>query len=128
MNQQTVRNAHFIFKLLAWIFAISILIQVLLAGLALFGDAIPWSSHASFARYFSILPVLMLAASFIAKSPASLRIQIIALIGMIVLMFVTAIFSSKIGFLSALHPVIAVFLFFRTMAIIRQSGVLIQAK
>jgi hypothetical protein len=115
------RRAHTItatIKGLAWLFAACLLLQTLLAGLATFTNASYWPQHARFADYFAVLPLLMLIVSFTARVPKSLRIQSAALLGMIVLMFLTAIFSARIGLLSALHPVIALMLFFRTMALI----------
>ncbi len=43
------------------------------------------------------------------------------LVGMIILLAWSAMFSSAIGWLASLHPVIALLLFFRTMAVIRQT-------
>jgi len=120
-NQKHVHAARIALKGLAWIFAISLLIQIGLAGLALFQDSGYWSGHMGFARYIALLPVLMLIVSFIAKMPGSIRTQIAALLGMIVLIFLSAMLASKIGWLSALHPVIATLLFFRTMAVLRQT-------
>jgi hypothetical protein len=67
-----------------------------------------------FAIYFSIFPDDV-SNFFHAKLPVSHRMQNAALIGMFILMFVFTIFSSKIGFLSAIDAVIALFLFFRTI-------------
>lgn len=123
-----VRRARVFFKWLAWIFAAAVLIQVYFAGAALFADSAHWALHELFASYFSAIPVLMFVVSLIAKVPTSVQVQCAVLILLIILMILTGIFASKIGYLSALHPVIALFLFFRTMNAIRQVDALIKAK
>ncbi|MCC3372061.1 DUF6220 domain-containing protein [Cohnella sp. REN36] len=115
-------RASVFFKWLAWIFAVGILVQVLFAGMALFYDTKHWTDHSSFATYISLVPVLMLVTAFAARLPTKLRAQTGMLIGMIVLIVWSAMFSSEIGWFAALHPVIALLLFFRTMAIIRLTA------
>lgn len=109
-----------IYRWLSIIFALCIALQVFLAGLAVFSDASHWEDHVSFVRYFSLIPVVMLVLAIIGRTPA-LRMHSLALIFMIVLMFLTAIFDSNIGLLSALHPVIALMLFWRTFDTIQLS-------
>jgi len=109
-----------IYRWLSILFALCIALQVFLAGLAVFSDASHWKDHVSFVRYFSLIPVVMLVLAIIGRAPA-LRMHSLALIFMIVLMFVTAIFASDIGLFSALHPVIALMLFWRTFDTIRLS-------
>lgn len=121
-------KARLVFKWLAWIFAIGIAVQVLFAGMALFYNNNFWTMHTKFADYISLLPILMFGASFIAQLPASLRAQSAALIGMIVLIALSAMYSSNIGWVASLHPVIALFLFFRTMAIIRLTNELMKTE
>jgi hypothetical protein len=107
---------------IARIFALGIVVQVFLAGLALFVDTANWAAHSNFPRYFAFLPILMILLSFIARLPVTYRVKSIQLFAMIILMFLTAILSSKIGFLSALHPVIALALFWNTMTVALQAA------
>lgn len=110
----------------AWLFAASIAVQVLLAGLALFADPAHWSRHADFARYFAFLPLLMLLAAWTGRLPKELAWRSLGLFGIVIALFLTAILSSRIGALSALHPVIALFLFWSCIAAIRRSGIIRQ--
>lgn len=112
-------GARSVFKALAWIFALCILIQVFLAGLALFWNSDQWSSHTGFSRLLMILPVLMFMVSFIARLPNSLRLRSAGLIGLVILIAVCANLPSEVGYLAALHPVIAIALFLETMSIAR---------
>ncbi|MFA1822928.1 DUF6220 domain-containing protein [Virgibacillus oceani] len=110
----SVRRARQVLKWMALLFMMGIQVQVFIAGLALFSASTYWDGHVTLARYIAILPVFMIIVSFLAKLSLSLRMQIVALIGMITLMFLTAYVSTRVGFFAALHPVIAVALFYRT--------------
>ena len=128
MHPPLVRHARFGFMLLARIFAVLILIQVFLAGLATFWNAEQWASHAGFSRLLIVPPLLMLIASFIARLPRSFRLSSAGLIGMFILMAVTAKLSSAAGFVSALHPVLALMMFMGAVSNVRRIDALLKAK
>ncbi|MBD0384033.1 hypothetical protein ICC18_28675 [Paenibacillus sp. WST5] len=94
-------------------------LQVFFAGLALFVDSTNWATHISFARYFGFLPLIMAVLAWIGRLPSKTILRSVGLFGMIIGMFLTAIFSARIGGLSALHPVIALMLFWSSTEIIR---------
>jgi hypothetical protein len=123
-----VLRSRIVFKWLTWIFAICILTQVFLAGLAIFWNSDKWASHTGFSRILMIIPVLMFVTSFIARLPVSLRLHSAGLIGLIILIAVSANLSSGLGYLSALHPVIALMLFWGTISLARKTDALIKAK
>ncbi|MCM3781960.1 DUF6220 domain-containing protein [Neobacillus mesonae] len=75
----------------------------------------------SFARYFSFLPLLMAVLARTARLPSRLIWRCVGLFGMILGLFLTAIFSSRIGGLAALHPVIALLLFWASLDMIRSK-------
>ncbi|UUZ83892.1 DUF6220 domain-containing protein [Paenibacillus sp. P26] len=110
-----------VFKAMVWIFAIGILVQVFLAGLALFWNPAQWASHMGFSRILIMIPVLMLVVSFVARSPLSLRLRSGGLIGIVILLAVSAHLPAAIGYLSALHPVIAILLLVETLSIVRKT-------
>jgi hypothetical protein len=111
-----------ILKWTARIFVLVILAQVFIAGLALFVDSADWVAHTNFARVFIFFPVFIILLTFIARLPFSYRLKGIQQLAMVILMFVTADLSSKIGFLSALHPVIAVGMFWSAMKLAKQAA------
>lgn len=113
------RIAGYCFIALAWLFAVSVTLQVFFAGLALFIDPNNWITHVSFARYFAFIPLIMTVLAWSASLPRKTIWRSLGLLGMIISMFLTAILSSRIGVLSALHPLIALMLFWSTMKIIR---------
>lgn len=123
-----VVRARMVFRAMVRIFAICILIQVFLAGLALFWDSAQWASHTGFARFLIIVSILILVISFIARLPLSFRLRSAGMIGIIILIAVSAKLPSGIGYLSALHPVLALLLFFGTVSLSRKSDALIKAK
>src|SRR5690242_16084940 len=114
-----VIKARIAFKWLARIFAVLIMIQVFLAGLALFWDSDQWASHTGFSRVLLIPPILMLISAFIARMPVSFRLSTAALIVLLILMGVSANLPSDVGYLSALHPVLALMMFFGTVSLAR---------
>ncbi len=123
-----VVRARLVFKAMVRIFAICILIQVFLAGLALFWDSAQWASHTGFSRLLIIVSILILVISFIARLPLSLRLRSAGLFGIIILIAVSAKLPSGIGYLSALHPVLALMLFFGTVSLTRKTDALKKAK
>lgn len=119
-----VIKARTAFKWLARIFAALIMIQVFLAGLAMFWDADQWASHTGLSRFLLIPPILMLVSSFIARMPVSFRLSTAALIVLLILMGVSANLPSGVGYLSALHPVLALMMFFGTVSLARRTDAL----
>lgn len=114
-------RAVLVLKWLARIFALFIVAQVFLAGLATFVNS-NWTAHTNFARLFIVVPILMILLSFIARLPVIYRTKSFQLLVMVIMMFVTAKLSSVIGWLSALHPVIALGMFWITMTLARQTA------
>jgi len=103
------------FAAVAWLLTACIAVQTLLAGAAVFLDPEHWRSHVLFVRALEWLPILMLILAFPGKYGASLKWSAAALIGMIVLQYITA----NVDGLGLLHPVIALFMFlvaYRTAA------------
>ena len=117
-------KARLAFKAMVGLFAISILVQVFLAGLALFWDSARWTSHTGFAKILIVESVLILVISFISRMPLSIRMRSAALFVIIVLIAACAKLPSDIGYLSALHPVLAVMLYYGTVSLLRSTGAL----
>lgn len=62
-----------------------------------------------------------LVLSFLGKLPVHLRWICLGLYLMIVAQFLTVIYSSHLGLLSALHPVIALFLFWGSLTTVKHA-------
>lgn len=121
-------GTRLVFKWISWLFTVTVLIQVFLAGLATFWNPAQWASHSGFAIVLVIVPILMLITSFVAWLPVSLRLRCAGLIAMVLLIAVSANLPSSIGYLSALHPVIGFMLFWESMSIARKSHAFTEAK
>lgn len=122
---QSIRAVRIVFAVLASIFAAFVVVQVFFAGLATFVDAKNWGLHVQLVRYFSLLPLLLLILSFVGRLPASVRWQSLALLVMIILQFMTANMAAAVPYLSAVHPVIALGLFWTSFTLTKRSWKLI---
>lgn len=110
-----------LYIIISCLFTAAVVVQMLLAGLAVFVDPTGWGTHISFARMFALLPVVMFLLSWLTRLPKPLMLRSIGLFAMIIGMFATAVLSSRIGFVSALHPVIALLLFWQCTRTIRDA-------
>lgn len=97
-----------------------------LAGFAIFVDIGNWSYHEIFVRFFEFIPVGMFILSFFGKIPKMWKWQSASLYLMIILQYVTAILIGKVPYISALHPVIALLLFWRAIVVVQESIKLIK--
>lgn len=113
------RAAYYGFIVLAWLFTVSVAVQVLFAGLALFFDSGYWRSHAGFARFAAVLPLMMIMLAWGGRLHASWIRRSVGLLGITIAMFLTAVLSARIEAVSALHPVLALMLFSVSMSVLR---------
>lgn len=130
MNEKEIssgkRWVRRIFAILSWLFIMGVLIQVFLAGIALFVDFGQWNYHKSFIHYFEFIPVIMLILAFFGAIPNRLRWESLAMYVMIILQYVTVSLAGKIPYLSALHPIIALILFWRALVSVQTSAKLLK--
>jgi hypothetical protein len=115
-----VRIGRFGFALLGLIFTACVIVQVFLAGLAVFVNKDDWGPHTSFVISFEFVPIFMFILSFVGRVSGRLRWTSLGLYVMILLQYVTAKAFSGI-WLAALHPVIAIFIFWFAFTIVKQT-------
>ena len=118
----TVRFARGAFMLVAITFALCVVIQVFLAGLAVFVSPLNWVRHINFVHFFEFLPLLMLLFSFVGRLPKALRGQSAALFVGIFVQYFTANIGSKLPWAAALHPVVAMGIFWLAITVMRNGG------
>lgn len=116
-----VRYARYGFAAVAVVFAACIIVQVFIAGLATFVDMGDWAMHKSFVKLFSPLPFVLIALSFIGRMSWKARLLSVALFLLIVSQFLTSVFAAELSVLAALHPVIALILFWCSIHVMRLS-------
>lgn len=125
----TVRLARFAFALVAGAFALCVVIQVFLAGLAVFVSPLNWVRHINFVHVFEFVPLLMLLLSFVGRLPKALRWQSAGLFGGIFLQYFTANVGGKLPWAAALHPVVAMIIFWTAITVARNAwGVGLRAR
>ncbi|WP_051302764.1 DUF6220 domain-containing protein [Salibacterium aidingense] len=107
--------------MLASIFAACIIVQVFFAGMALFMGYAGWGLHISFVPMFMYLPLLVLVTGIIGRLPKKLIWMNLMLVAMIILQYITVEFSTEMGVLGALHPIIAFLLFGASLSMAQQS-------
>lgn len=112
------------FAVLAGGFAVCLVVQVLLAGLAVFADPRYWTHHVRFVHVFELLPIAMALIALAGRLPRHLAWQSAGLFGLVFLMYFTANMRSVAPFVAALHPVLAVVLVLVATEVARQAWAL----
>lgn len=103
------------FAWLSIIFLFCILLQVFFAGLAIFVNPVNWTKHTAFIHLFEFIPVLMFITAFVGKLPRWAIGHSAGLFGVIFIMYFTANITPAIPWAAALHPVIAIVLFWMSV-------------
>ncbi|WP_282935526.1 DUF6220 domain-containing protein [Paenibacillus sp. RC67] len=111
-----------IFKILAWIFLACIVMQVFIAGMATFSEAANWSVHKSFVKMFALVPLIMFLLTFVSDVKGLKRWISLGLFALIVFQFLTIQVFSSTGVIAALHPVIALLLFWGSVRMVKKAS------
>lgn len=111
---------------LAWLFAAGVVVQIFLAGLALFDNASRWADHKSFGMMIGPLVLLLALTTLIGRLP---RLITGASLVLLVLYIIQISLPSMTGYLAALHPLVAFAVLglpfqigFRLLAYLRQPA------
>ena len=108
--QTRVRWARRGYVLFAGAFVIGVLIQVYLAGMAVFMDPTYWGLHTTFVHVLELIPAIMLVVAVLGRFPRKMKLLPIGLFALIIVQYATAVgFSGSV--VAALHPVTALVLF-----------------
>lgn len=98
------------YVLSAGAFVVGVLIQVYLAGMAVFVDPTYWGLHTTFVHILELIPAIMLVLAFIGGFPREMKLIPVGLFMLIIVQYATAIaFSGTV--VAALHPVNALVMF-----------------
>lgn len=105
-----VRWARRGYVLFAGLFVVGVMIQVFIAGMAVFVDPTNWSLHATFVHAIELLTIVMLVLSFLGRLSRWLKLAPVILFLFIGIQYATALgFSDSV--VAALHPVNALVIF-----------------
>lgn len=106
-NRGGGRIGGVIYVCVAGLFALSVAVQIFLAGMAIFVDASHWHDHVVFVRLFELFPLLLFIFSFAGGLPTGLRWMSLV----ILLLIFAQYFTAHVSGAGALHPVIAAVMF-----------------
>lgn len=123
-QSQKAKIFQYLFLILACLVLLCIVVQTLLAGIALFTDSAYWNHHDYFVKTFTYLPLLLLVTAFAGRLSAHLRWSSFGLFVLIFLQYFTANFNGA----GALHPVIALVLFWLSATTVQHGFRSITAK
>jgi hypothetical protein len=98
------RWARIGYSLVAWIFAIGVLIQVYLAGQAVLGGQ-TWELHRNWGYLFGILSIVLIVLALAGRMPRLVVLASIVLLGLMALQSVFVILRADQPMIAAIHPV-----------------------
>jgi hypothetical protein len=110
------------FAAIAWIFVAMVVVQVFLAGIGLFGSG-GMGQHVDFGYLVAMVPIAVLIAAALARTGRLAWISA----GLVVLGILQSIlpwFRDTVPFISALHPVNALALFWVGLFVARRATAL----
>jgi len=109
---QRVRISRIVYLVLAIIFALCVVTQIFLSGMAIFISPANWMKHMTFVHLFGFnIPIFMLVFAFIGALPRWAYWQLLGILISIFLMYFTANISANLPWFGAMHPVFGVLLF-----------------
>ncbi|SEP66390.1 hypothetical protein SAMN05216232_0512 [Virgibacillus subterraneus] len=124
----TDRIVRGILAVISQLFFICVVIQVFLAGIATFVNYGDWELHTTFIHYFEFTPIIMLILSFFVRVPNKLRWDYASLYLLIIMQYVTTQLTGSAPFVTAIHPVIALVLFWRSLVTVKSTMKMMQLK
>lgn len=111
-----VKYCRLAYSILAFVFLICIIVQVYLAGMALFGDSELWKYHRSFVPMFGSISLILFILGIVGKLNRTMIWGSLGLFVLISLQYITALHIA-----GALHPVLALALFGVSLVLVRGS-------
>jgi len=119
---------RYAFVFLALVVFICVLVQIFLAGLAIFESPALWRWHTTFVHIFELAPLLMLPAAWLGKAPRRLLWYSAGLLGMIYVQDFTANFRAISGAVAALHPLTGMVIAWMAYRVLLESRALLKSR
>lgn len=115
------------YVIFAWLFMLGVVIQVLLVGLSLLGQMPLWDLHRDMGHTVGIALLPMLILAYVGRFPRAVKRQTWLLLGLyIVQAEVFATIRATLPLPAALHPVLAMLLFWLGVSVAQRAGALIR--
>ena len=115
--------SQLLYVLVAWLFALCIVVQAFLAGLSIFAGPAWWVIHVEAGHWFNPVPILLLLLAFPGRFPRS----IVLLSALLFIQYELQVALIEVAgslrwpVLAAFHPVNAVVMFWVTVTVARQA-------
>ncbi|TDF93876.1 hypothetical protein E1757_25365 [Paenibacillus piri] len=87
--------------------------------MAVFVNPADWGMHKAFVQLFAMVPLMMFLLSLVGRIRGSKRWVSLGLLALIVLQFMTINVFASVWVLAALHPVIALLLFWGSVITVK---------
>ncbi|WP_247004604.1 DUF6220 domain-containing protein [Halosolutus gelatinilyticus] len=114
-----VQLGRYGYLILAGFFVICVLVQIYIAGMAVFIDPSNWSLHTTFVHAFVPMLFILVVLALIGRLPRSLKVAPIGLFLLVAFQYMTA---ARYGSLvAAIHPVNAVVIFVVSALAVRRA-------
>lgn len=114
-----MRWARYSYLATSVLLTIGVLVQVYIAGMAVFVDPARWSSHVTFGTNLPVFLVLLFALAFVGRLPRTHKGLPVLIFVLFFIQFSTAHrFGSLVG---AIHPVNAVIIFWLSMVTVKHA-------
>lgn len=124
-----MRVGRMTYLILAILFTICILVQLYLAGIAIFMDSAVWIKHMMFVHLFGFnVPIFMLVFAFVGVMPRWAYWQLFGIFVSIFLMYFTANMRTVFPWIGPMHVVIAILLFVLSCSIVIKTWTLFKTK
>jgi hypothetical protein len=104
-------GARIVYVILVWLFLAAITVQVLLAGLAIFGDPRDISIHRQFGYLLHLSPILILIAAAVGRVGRTTLPWVGALVAVTLAQPLLPMLRGTSELLAAFHPVLALVMF-----------------
>jgi Family of unknown function (DUF6220) len=107
-----VKWTRIIYLIIAWLFPVAILVQVLFVGLSLFTGQAYWDAHITLGHSIGILPILLVILGYLGRLPRATKVLTWLSLGIyLVQAEVFAAIRATVPLFAAFHPVLALLLF-----------------
>ena len=103
--------ARYVYIGLVWLFLVAVSVQVLIAGLAIFGDPRDIDLHRTLGYLLHLSPVLILIAAAVGRVDRTTLLWAGALVVVTLIQPILPAIGSDSPLIAALHPVLALVIF-----------------
>jgi hypothetical protein len=122
MTNRLSVGSRMAYLVLAWLYVVAIVVQVLLIGLNLFAGEPTRDAHVGFGHFIGVLPILMLIVAFAGRLPGPAKALAGWQFGLFILQAeVFAAIRGAVPVLAGFHPVLAMIVFALAVYAARQA-------